>query len=93
MDGSPPKAQVSIRLPAPMLDCFDRIAAALERDRTWVILRALRQYLDEEGADVLNEAAALASLDRGEGLDFDAVQAEADAIITQARDKKRVKTG
>ncbi len=85
MDGVLGKAQVSIRLPTEILGSFDRIAGILDRDRTWVILRALKHYLDSEGADVPQEAKGLASLDRGEGVDFDAVQTEADTIIAQAR--------
>ncbi len=85
MDQVASKSQVSIRLPTEILDSFDRIAAAMDRDRTWVILRALKHYLDGEGADVLQEADGMASLDRGKGADFDAVQAEADTIIARAR--------
>jgi predicted transcriptional regulator len=84
MDGVPEKTQVSIRLPADMCEAFDRIASALERDRTWVMLRAFRQYLDSEGKDVLQEAEGLAALDRGEGVDFDRVMDEVDGIVTRA---------
>ena len=77
--------QTSLRVPVDLLATYDRIAAALDRDRSWVMLRALRHYLDGEGAGVLREAEGLAELDRDEGVEFDAVQAEADAIVTQAR--------
>jgi len=84
MDGSPENVQVSLRLPAEMREAFDRIAVALDRDRSWVMLHALRQYLDDEGADVLREAEGLAALDRGEGIDFDEVMGEIDDIIAGA---------
>jgi predicted transcriptional regulator len=87
MDGSAGRSQISIRLPTDLLEECDRIAAALDRDRTWIVKRALRQYFDGEGADILKEAAGLASLDRNEGVDFDTVQAEVDAIIANARGK------
>src|SRR3546814_342636 len=77
------KIQVSIRLPAEVHEAFGRIADALERDRTWVMLRAFRQYLENEGGDVLREAEGLAALDRGEGVDFDEVMDEVDDIIAQ----------
>lgn len=32
-----------------MYEAFGEIAGVLERDRTWVMLRALRQYLETEG--------------------------------------------
>ena len=81
-------AQTSLRLPADLIASYDRIAAALDRDRSWVMVRALRRYLDGEGADVLREAEGLASLDRGEGVDFEAVQSEAEAIVAQARSRR-----
>lgn len=84
MNGVPDKVQVSIRLSAEMHDAVTRIAVALERDRTWVMLRALRQYLENEGADLLREAEGLAALDRGEGADADEVMDEVDAIVARA---------
>jgi predicted transcriptional regulator len=77
--------QTSLRVPQDILAAYDRIAAALERDRSWEMLRALRSYLEAEGADVLRDAGGLDALDQGEGVDFDAVQAEADAIVAQGR--------
>jgi predicted transcriptional regulator len=87
------KAQISLRLPASMLDSFERIATAMERDRSWVIVRALRLYLEGEGGDVLQEAEGLESLSRGEGVDLESVEAEAEAIIAQARSGQRRKAG
>ncbi|TGW07386.1 ribbon-helix-helix protein, CopG family, partial [Mesorhizobium sp. M2D.F.Ca.ET.145.01.1.1] len=49
------KTQVSLRVPAAMLADFERIATALDRDRTWVMLRAFRVYLDGEGGHLLDE--------------------------------------
>ena len=80
-----PRSQLSLRLPEEMLDAIDKIAGALERDRTWVLLRALKLYLAHEGADVLRDAESAAALDRGEGIDFDEVLDEVDRIIAQAR--------
>lgn len=84
MDGATGKVQVSIRLTAEMHRALGTIADALERDRTWVMQRALRLYLESEGGDVLREAEGLAALDRGEGVDFGAVMDEVDGIIVQA---------
>ena len=82
------KALVSLRMPAEMCAAFDRIASVLDRDRTWVMLRAFRRYLDEEGDYVLREAAGLAALDRGEGVAFDDVMDEIDGIITRFEGKQ-----
>lgn len=90
MDGASESVQTSIRLPLEMRDAFDKIAEALDRDRTWVMLRAFRQYLDNEGADVLREADGLAALERGEGVDFDEVMGEVDNIIAQAEARHAV---
>lgn len=91
MDDVSGKVQVSIRVPADLYEALGRIAAALERDRTWVILRAFRRYLNDEGADILQEADGLAALDRGEGVDFDQIMDEADDIIAQAKARHAVR--
>jgi predicted transcriptional regulator len=81
MDGMVGKAQLSLRVPLDVVESFDRIAKALDRDRSWVMLRALRLYLEGEGAELAAEAAGLAALDRGESVDFDSVLDEAAALI------------
>ncbi|MGO7213254.1 CopG family ribbon-helix-helix protein [Rhizobium ruizarguesonis] len=55
------KSQVSLRLPTSLVSEFDRIAAILERDRTWVMQKALSQYLATEGAEILADAQCLPS--------------------------------
>ena len=75
------RTQVSMRIPNEVLADFDRIAAALERDRSWVMLRAFKTFLEGEGSVILDEAEGLAELDRGESHDLDDVLAEAEAII------------
>jgi predicted transcriptional regulator len=92
MDGAPEKVQVSVRLPSDVYEALGKIADTLDRDRTWVMLRALNQYLAKEGADVLREAEGLAALDRGEGVDFDRVMEEVDDIIARAEAKPVART-
>jgi predicted transcriptional regulator len=87
------KTQVSVRVPTAMIGEFERIAVVLDRDRTWVMLRAFRTYLDGEGAQLLEEAAGLEQLDAGEGVAFDTVLDEADAIIAGARSRRRANAG
>ena len=82
-------APVSIRMPADIIETLDKIAAALERPRSWVILRAIRRYLADEGQEVLDVQEGIAEADRGEVFDFDEVLAELDEIIAKA-DAKRV---
>ncbi|KIL97689.1 Helix-turn-helix protein copG family [Paramagnetospirillum magnetotacticum MS-1] len=87
------KTQISLRVPADLVEAFDAIAKGMERDRSWVMLRALKQYLETEGADVLRELEGIAALDRGEGVDFDQVMDEADAIIAEAMARQTRKAG
>ncbi len=88
MDEPAAKVQISLRVPAELVEAYDLMAKAMERDRSWMMLRALKQYLEsEEGSDTLAEAEGIAALDRGEGVDFDTVMDELDAIIDQAEQR------
>ena len=79
---------VSIRVPADVVETLDKVAAALELPRSSVMLRAIRQYLADEGREVLDVQEGIAELDRGEFFDFDEVLAEMDEIIARAEDKR-----
>ena len=57
---------VSLRVPNDVVEAFDKLAAVLDRPRSWVMLRALRQYLEDEGAEIAEDVESLAELDRGE---------------------------
>ena len=65
-DDLPGARRIVLELPADLVDAFDRIAAALDRPRVWVIERALHGWLDDEGAQILEDAESLTELDRGE---------------------------
>ena len=54
---------VSLRVPADLIETLDKIAAALERPRSWVMLRALRQYIADEGREVARLVAEFGRLD------------------------------
>ena len=73
-DDQPMTSHVSLRVPNDVVEAFDRIAAALERTRSWVMLRALRQYLDDgEGREIEQDTESIAELDRGESVPFEEV--------------------
>lgn len=93
MDEPAAKVQISLRIPAEILESFDTIAKGMERDRSWVMLRALKQYLDQEGADALRELEGIAAIERGELVDFDTVMDEADQIIAEAEARLARKAG
>ena len=66
-DDQPMTSHVSLRVPNDVIESFDGIASALERPRSWVMLRALKQYLDEgEGREIEEDTESLAELDRRE---------------------------
>jgi predicted transcriptional regulator len=80
---------VSLRVPADLIETLDKIAAALERSRSWVMLRALRHYIADEGQEVLDVQEGIAELDRGEGIPIEDVLAEMDEIIAKAEAKRK----
>jgi predicted transcriptional regulator len=79
---------VSIRVPADVVEKLDKVAAILERPRSWVILRAIRQYLADEGQEVLDVQEGIEELERGEGIPIEDVLAEMDEIIAKAEAKR-----
>jgi predicted transcriptional regulator len=79
---------VSIRMPADVIATLDKVAAAMERSRSWVILRAIRQFLADEGQEVLDVLEGIAELERGEGIPIEEVLAEMDEIIAKAEAKR-----
>ena len=80
-------ASISLRIPVDVLQKLDRIAAAVERPRSWVCLRALRQYLADEGAEILDVQEGIEQADRGELVPFDEVMAGLAEIIAKAEAK------
>ena len=73
-DDQPMTSHVSLRVPNVVIEALDRIAAVLERPRSWVMLRALRQYLEEgEGREIEEDTESLGELDRGERVPFEEV--------------------
>ena len=83
-------SHVTLRIPTDVVEAFDRLAKVLDRPRSWVMVRALRNYLEEEGAEVFEDAAALAELARGEMIQAEDVIAEMREIIKTA-ERKRAK--
>jgi len=76
---------VSLCIPSDLIEAFDHIAAALDRPRSWVMVRALREYLEEgEGAEIAEDIESLAELDRGEAVPFEDVRRRVKEIIARA---------
>ena len=67
---------IALRIPEDMLKDIEAIARASERSRSWVIVRALKYYLMQEGNDVLQIIGAQADVEAGNVLDMDDLLAE-----------------
>jgi predicted transcriptional regulator len=80
--------RVLIRVPADVVETLDKVAAGMERSRSWVILRAIRQYLADEGQEVLDVLEGIAEAERGEMIPFEEVLAQMDEIIARAAAKR-----
>jgi predicted transcriptional regulator len=79
---------VSLAMPSEMIEAYDKLAAALERPREWVMLRALRQYLEDgEGAEIAEDSESLAELDRGESAPFEETLQKVRKTIASAEAK------
>jgi len=90
-DDQPMTSHVSLRVPNDLIEAFDKLATALERPRSWVMVRALRQYLEEgEGREIEEDTESLAELDRGERIPFQEVLDRLREIVarTESADKK-----
>lgn len=77
-------SHVSLRVPDQIIDAFDKLAAVLDRPRSWVMLRALRQYLEDEGAEIAEDVDSLAELDRGEIVSAEDLRRRTEEIIATA---------
>ena len=67
---------ISVRLPADILEkLLNKVAVIMERPRSWVILDAVREYLADEGQEVLDIQAGIEEADRGETVPFDEAMA------------------
>lgn len=80
-----PKTQssdsVTLRMPADILADIEAIAEMTDRSRSYIIVRALRTYLMNEGGDILSAIKGKQQIDAGETEDMDAVIADMDRII------------
>jgi predicted transcriptional regulator len=71
---------IALRLPVDVLKDIETIAATSDRSRSWVMVRAMRYYLLNEGADILEIAQGLQDFKDGKVHDLDAVLNELDRL-------------
>lgn len=87
-DADAGSTDVSLRLP-DLVAALDRMAAALEQPRLWVMARALRQYIEQgEGAEIEEDTDSLAELDRGESAPLQETLEKARQIIFRAEARR-----
>ncbi|KAB2689370.1 ribbon-helix-helix protein, CopG family [Brucella pseudogrignonensis] len=72
---------ISVVLPAEVLSKIEAIAEATEHSVDWMISRALRTYLLNEGGDVLNSIEGRNQIARGEFEDIDDVIVDLERLI------------
>lgn len=72
---------ITIRVPLDVLEDIERVAGAIDRTRSWVMVRALKLYLAGEGEEVLSLLRAREQNADDGGHDADQVMAELDAIV------------
>jgi predicted transcriptional regulator len=73
----------SITLDEQTRERLDRVAKAYERKRSWIIARAIQEYLDREEAFARAVEAGIESAGRGELIAHEDVMAEMDALIDE----------
>jgi len=74
---------IALRLPEDMLRDIETIAKATERTRSWVIVRALKYYLQQEGNDILQVLEGERQIENGEAIDADDLFAR---LLADAKD-------
>ncbi|KQY19758.1 CopG family ribbon-helix-helix protein [Rhizobium sp. Root482] len=71
---------IALRLPVDVLADIEKIAATADRTRSWVMVRALRYYLLNEGAEILEIAEGLEDAKHGRLHDLEDVLTELERL-------------
>ncbi|WP_337268419.1 CopG family ribbon-helix-helix protein [Oryzifoliimicrobium ureilyticus] len=72
---------VTLRVPSDVVASIEAIAEATDRSRSYIIVRALKTYLLNEGADILTAARGRDQIAAGEYEDIDDIIADVDKIV------------
>lgn len=72
---------VTLRIPVDVLESIEMIAQTCDRTRSWVIVRALRSYLRDEGEDILAIRRGREQIAAGESHDMDDVLRDLEALV------------
>lgn len=76
---------IAIRIPVELLADVEKVAGAIDRTRSWVLVRALKLYLAGEGGEVLSLIAAREQNAVDGGHDADDVIKELTALLSDTK--------
>jgi predicted transcriptional regulator len=71
---------ITLRVPQDILEDIEKIAQTADRSRSWVIVRALKYYLINEGSDLLEIRQGLEDIEAGRVHDAEEVFAELERL-------------
>ncbi|QWW71480.1 CopG family ribbon-helix-helix protein [Rhizobium sp. WYJ-E13] len=81
MSNASQSESVTLRVPSDVIADIEAIAKASDRSRSYIIVRALRTYLMNEGADILAAIKGREQIAAGEFENMDDVIADIDRIV------------
>ena len=87
-----PSKPTSISLDEQTRERLDRVAKAYERKRSWIIAKAIEEYLEREEAFARAVEAGIESAERGELIAHEDVMAEMAALIDDLASPKAKST-
>lgn len=76
-----PSTTITIRTDPALAEKLADIAAAMDRSRNWVAEEALKQYVEIQTLQIEGIKAAMAAIDRGDGIPHDKVMADAEELL------------
>ncbi len=78
-----PSTTITIRTDPDLAGKIAALALAMDRSRNWVIEEALKQYVETQMWQIEGIKAAIASVDKGDGIPHERVMAEAEALLSE----------
>lgn len=70
-----------MRIKRDIMEEIEEIERIKERRRRWVIVREMKEYIDEEGREIRDIEKERWEIEKGEGIDIDKVIEEEEEII------------
>ena len=74
---------LTLRMPTDVLESIEAIAETCDRSRSWVMVRAMRLYLAQEGAEILAVRQGREDVAKGDLHDMADVISEIEGIISR----------